>query len=82
MLYYADYLSADDLKKLLPYGYADVEFDKLYNAAPFLNEKAFFPNTRRYGPNAMYSGQELCESYAELSIKALKEMDSIYWKIE
>lgn len=73
VLYYSDYLSADDLKKLLPYGDADVEFDELYNTAPFLNEKAFFPN--------MKNGDKSRESYAEFKENVLAKLGSKYTSI-
>ena len=45
VLYYTKQ-SAEDIKRILPYGGLDVAFDEIYTFVPFLNEKAFFPNEK------------------------------------
>lgn len=48
------------MKKLLPYGDLDVCFDEIYNVIPYMNEKAFWPGSRKYG---VYTGEYLRNSY-------------------
>lgn len=48
------------MKKLLPYGDLDVCFDEIYNVIPYMNEKAFWPGSRKYG---IYTGEYLRNSY-------------------
>ena len=48
------------MKSLLPYGDLDVCFDEIYNVVPYMNEKAFWPGSRKYG---VYTGEYLRNSY-------------------